>query len=239
MNLPDRSAQFSQQSESMFGAIAPRYDLLNRVLSFGQDIYWRKKAIDSLAPLKECCYLDVATGTADLALEIAKRRHCKVYGVDFCTPMLNLGMQKVKRKHREKTISLVAGCGEALPFGDDLFDGTCIAFGLRNFSSPENGLKEMMRILRPKGRMVVLEFSMPENMLLKWIYKSYFDIILPVFGRFVSRHESAYKYLPESVSQFPQREGFTQMMELAGFKQVSFQNLTFGIVTLYTGVKSG
>ncbi len=238
MNLPERSAQFPQQIESMFGAIAPRYDFLNRVLSFGQDIYWRKKAVAVLAPSKDGCYLDVATGTADLAIEIAKCRVRKVYGVDFCIPMLNLGMNKVKRKNRKDDIAFIAGCGEALPFADNLFDGTSVAFGLRNFSSPENGLKEMIRILKPKGRIVVLEFSMPENIFLKWIYKSYFDIILPIFGRMVSKHDSAYKYLPESVSHFPQRKEFAEMMEFAGFKQVGFQNLTFGIVTLYTGVKN-
>ena len=238
MKSPERSDQFSQQIESMFSSIAPRYDILNRILSFGQDIYWRKKATHALAPLKKGKYLDLATGTADLALEIVRRKACKVYGVDFCLPMLSLATNKIQQKNRSDDINLIAGSGESLPFADNYFDGTSIAFGLRNFSSPEKGLKEMVRTLKPAGRMVILEFSMPESVILKWIYKFYFDIILPIFGRMVSKHDSAYNYLPESVSLFPQRRELALMIETAGFKQVNFKDLTFGIVTLYTGVKN-
>ncbi|QPJ65909.1 MAG: bifunctional demethylmenaquinone methyltransferase/2-methoxy-6-polyprenyl-1,4-benzoquinol methylase UbiE [Candidatus Nitrohelix vancouverensis] len=237
MTLTDRTSLFAQQIESMFGAIAPRYDFLNRLLSCGQDIYWRRKAVDLLEPEDDACYLDLATGTADLALEIKVRRksRARVIGADFCHPMLQLG--QVKARKESVDIALVGASGDALPFADASFSGVAIAFGIRNFAEPEKGLSEILRVLKDRGKLVVLEFSLPDHPFLKWAYQFYFVRVLPLIGRLISRHGAAYSYLPESVLRFPQRGRFVEMMEAQGFREVAFRNLTFGIVSLYWGRK--
>ncbi len=241
MQTVEKAPEFPRQIQKMFGAVAPKYDFLNRLLSAGRDQHWRKAAVDLLSPEKGQQFLDVATGTADIALEIASRHpsELKVMGIDFSGPMLRLGRKKVAEKQLEKTITLQKGCGQSLPFADGSFHGVISAFGLRNFSDPERALNEMHRVLQPKGNMVILEFSHPPNLLLGWCYLFYFQFLLPQIGKIFSHHKSAYNYLPESVAHFPMRDDLALLIERSGFQCVSHQDLTFGIVTLYHGIKNG
>lgn len=227
------------QIQRMFSAIAPRYDFLNRLLSCGQDQYWRKAAVNCLAPKAGDYFLDLATGTADIALEIAARDplNIKVVGVDLSYAMLQLGKKKIRSRNLEKTINLQTGVAEHLAFADKTFDGVISAFGVRNFSNIERGLQEMLRVLKSKGRIVILEFSLPKNPLLSAGYRVYFDYFLPLIGRAVSGHHFAYRYLPESVSAFPSPSEFIKVMESNGFENVMYKNLTLGIATIYTGYK--
>lgn len=241
MQTLEKTPEFSHQIQSMFGAVAPKYDLLNRLLSAGRDQYWRKVAVDLLAPKQGERFLDLATGTGDIALEIASRHpsKIKVMGIDFSGPMLELGQRKIKSKNLEASIPLQKGCGESLPFADDSFHGVITAFGIRNFSNPERSLREIHRVTKNDGRIIILEFSHPSNAILGAMYKLYFHFLLPQVGKFFSRHNNAYHYLPQSVSQFPMRANFALLMETAGFKDVTYSDLTFGIVTLYQGKKYG
>lgn len=241
MQTLDRVPDFPRQIQSMFGAVAPKYDFLNRLLSAGRDQYWRKSAVDLLAPEKGERFLDVATGTADIALEIASRHpsEIKVMGIDFSGPMLKLGWKKVVEKNLEKAITLQKGCGQSLPFAGESFHGVVTSFGLRNFSDPGLALAEMHRVLKPKGKVVILEFSHPTNPILSWGYRLYFHLLLPQVGKIFSRHKSAYNYLPQSVSKFPMREELALLMERSGFQCVTHRDLTCGIVTLYHGIKNG
>ena len=226
----------ANQIQAMFNAVAPRYDFLNRLLSAGNDKRWRKLAVNEFESVANKTYLDVATGTADIALEIASRQPGprKIFGMDFSQSMLELGNNKVSGQD----IKLIPGSAEHIPLKDNIFDGVITAFGVRNFSDAEQGLREMHRVLKPRGRIVVLEFSFPKNGLLQWLYRFYFENILPLTGRIISGHKSAYSYLPASVANFPQGNAFKKMLEESGFESVSFKELTFGIVTLYTGLKN-
>jgi demethylmenaquinone methyltransferase/2-methoxy-6-polyprenyl-1,4-benzoquinol methylase len=241
MQTLDRAPGFPRQIQDMFGAIAPKYDFLNRLLSAGQDRHWRKAAVDLLSPKKGERFLDIATGTADIALEIASRHpsELKVMGVDFSGPMLELGQKKIADQHLEQTITLQKGCAESLPFADNSFHGVISAFGLRNFSNTQRALKEMHRVLQEDGEVVILEFSHPTNPLLGWGYLFYFQYLLPLVGKFFSRHKSAYTYLPESVAKFPKRDELARLMEQSGFRNVTQKDLTFGIVGLCHGIKNG
>ncbi len=239
MQILEKTPDFSRQIQSMFGAVAPKYDLLNRLLSAGRDQYWRKVAVDRLSPNPGERFLDLATGTGDIAVEIASRHpsKVKVMGMDFSGPMLRLCHRKIKFKNMEAFISLQKGCGESLPFADASFDGVTTAFGIRNFSNPERSLREMHRVTKTDGRIVILEFSHPSNAFLAAMYQFYFHFLLPQVGKLISDHNSAYHYLPQSVSQFPMREDFASLMQEAGFKEVTYCDLTFGIVSLYQGIK--
>ncbi|GJL78208.1 MAG: ubiquinone/menaquinone biosynthesis C-methyltransferase UbiE [Nitrospinaceae bacterium] len=240
MQTLEKTPDFSRQIQSMFGAVAPRYDFINRLLSAGRDQYWRKVAVDLLSPNQGEQFLDIATGTSDIALEIASRHpsRIKVMGMDFSGPMLNLGKGKIAARGFTNSICLQKGCGEDLPFADASFHGAITAFGIRNFSDPERSLGEMHRVLKKNGRMVILEFSHPTNAVLGSLYRFYFHRLLPQVGKTISRHNSAYQYLPQSVSHFPMRGEFACLMEKAGFRGVSYRDLTFGIVTLYRGEKN-
>jgi len=234
--VEDRIA-FFRQVQDMFSSIAPHYDLLNRVLSLGLDGYWRKKAVGRLAPQSGEKYLDLATGTADVALEIACRApNVQIVGVDFCGAMLEGAARKIK-KRRVTSIELKSASAESLPFDNVSFHGIITAFGVRNFSSIEQSLGEMLRVLKPAGKVVILEFSLPRNSLLQAGYRIYFDHVLPRIGRMVSGHPSAYQYLPDSVGRFPVRDDFARLLQDAGFQDVTHSDLTFGVVTIYTGVK--
>ena len=226
--------------QAMFNDLAPRYDLLNRVLSGGYDQHWRKIAVNQLGNLRNKTFLDVATGTADIVLEIAKRSPppLQIIGMDFSQSMLKLGSNKINKIKLKKEISLIPGSAESIPLKDQIFDGAITAFGVRNFSDVHKGILEMHRVLKPNGKVVVLEFSFPNNRLLKWLYRFYFEKILPIVGRIISGHKNAYSYLPESVANFPQGESFKKLLEDSGFKKVSLKKLTLGIVTLYTGIKN-
>lgn len=228
----------------MFTAIAPRYDFLNRLLSFGYDRRWRKTLVDMLAPKADGPlprgerFLDVATGTADIALEIAVRGPgVKIAGVDFSHRMVELGKRKIIERNLRNAIDLQVGDGECLPFADGVFHGATCAFGIRNYADIEKGLAEIRRVLKGNGKIAILEFSMPDNFILKSIYRFYFNFMLPLLGNAISGHRSAYSYLPRSVSQFPETGDFARILQKAGFRDVIYRRLTLGIVSIYTGLK--
>jgi demethylmenaquinone methyltransferase/2-methoxy-6-polyprenyl-1,4-benzoquinol methylase len=223
--------------QDMFNAVAPKYDFLNSLLSAGCDRYWRKVAVDELEPIVNCFFLDVATGTADIALEVALRGESQVIGVDFSTEMLERGKNKVVARNMQSSVQLFPGAAENLPLKTNSFDGAISAFGARNFAEIDHAIDEIYRVLKPKGKIVILEFSFPQNGFLKWLYLLYFERILPLMGRFVSGHKSAYSYLPDSVGTFPKGEAFASLLKKTGFESVTFKELTFGVTTIYTGFK--
>lgn len=233
-------APLNRQVQKMFSDIAPRYDLLNRLLSCGLDQNWRRRAVARLSPKPGERFLDIATGTADMALEIVRKvpeGAVQVVGMDFSEKMLELAQRKIDDQGRLPSIQLKSGSAESLPFEDNCFDGTTTAFGVRNFSDVDQSLREMHRVIKPGGRCVILEFALPRNPILNTLYRFYFDYLLPRVGRLISRHPSAYTYLPKTVASFPVRKEFSNLMQQAGFKTVTFKELTFGTVILYTGIK--
>ena len=237
MTVEDTTA-FTRQTREMFTSIAPKYDFLNRLLSVGRDKYWRQRAIDLLDPMGKERILDVATGTGDMVIEVAKRNlSVQIFGIDFSQRMLDLGRIKIAQRGYNQAVSLHIGSGECLPFADESFDGVICAFGIRNFADVQLGLREFFRVLKPGGRVVVLEFSIPQNQFLKTAYEWYFNIILPKIGNIISGHLNAYSYLPESVANFPSQKKFIKWIEKIGFKKVSFSELTFGIVSIHRGYK--
>ena len=223
----------------MFDGIAPRYDLLNRLLSLGIDRRWRRFAVGQLQIPKGGRVLDIATGTCDVALEIARQTDPSVtiVGEDFTQGMLVQGQQKLNNSSYRDRITLVNAPCEEIPHPDNSFDGITIAFGIRNVVDRQAGLKEMVRVLKPGGRAVILEFSHPRSRLFRNIYYFYFQKILPWIGGLLSTR-SAYQYLPDSVLEFPSQEEFKQMMGDAGFQRLQSCDLTFGIATVYVGDKS-
>jgi demethylmenaquinone methyltransferase/2-methoxy-6-polyprenyl-1,4-benzoquinol methylase len=227
------------QVEAMFDEIAPRYDLLNRVLSFGIDVWWRKRAVawlgESLGAHRPDRLLDVATGTADLAVEALSLGPREVVGVDLSEGMLSFGREKVRKRGLDRRITLVQGDAAALPFDDAAFGGALVAFGVRNFESLEAGLAGIRRVLKPGAPLVVLEFSHPTAFPVKQGYAVYSKHVLPRIGRTVSGSSEAYEYLPESVAAFPDGEAFLGVFRAAGFRDVEARPLTFGIVSLYRG----
>jgi demethylmenaquinone methyltransferase/2-methoxy-6-polyprenyl-1,4-benzoquinol methylase len=226
-----------EQVASMFNNIAHRYDFLNRSLSMGIDIIWRKKAIAQLREIQPKTILDVATGTGDVALEAMSLNPKRITGIDISVGMLELGRQKVAKRNLSQKIELLEGDSENLPFADNNFDAVTVAFGVRNFENLLKGLKEINRVLRPGGKLVVLEFSQPKAFPIKQLYWFYFNNILPLFGKMLSKDASAYTYLPESVKAFPDGQDFLNVMQQAGFVQSRQMALTFGIASIYTGTK--
>lgn len=222
--------------ENMFDAVAPRYDLLNRVLSLGIDRYWRSRAVRTLSDVQLTRVLDVATGTADLALKIQRTlRPRETVGIDLSTEMLRLGQKKIDRKGLGSRISLVEGDAAALPFDDDSFDAAFVAFGVRNFEDLDAGLGDIQRVLRSGGSLVVLEFSQPRTFPIKQLYGWYSKHVLPRIGGLLSPDEGAYEYLPSSVAAFPDGPDFLNRLVDVGFTDVQWEPLTFGIASLYTG----
>jgi demethylmenaquinone methyltransferase/2-methoxy-6-polyprenyl-1,4-benzoquinol methylase len=222
----------------MFDDIAWRYDFINHFLTLGIDVWWRRKTIQLISNKENPIILDIATGTADLAISLAKHKHpFQVIGIDISEGMLEYGKTKIKRLELNNQIVLQQGNGEELPFSDNSFDVVTIGFGIRNFEHPAKGLSEMFRVLKSKGELVILEFSRPKNHFLCRLFDLYFCYILPYIGKIFSKHDTAYKYLPESVMQFPYGCNFLKMMQQAGFDQTIFLSLTMGIVTIYKGVK--
>jgi demethylmenaquinone methyltransferase/2-methoxy-6-polyprenyl-1,4-benzoquinol methylase len=218
----------------MFDAIAPRYDLLNRVLSAGIDRYWRRRAIASLGTRPDGVLLDVCCGTADVALQArAAGAVGKVVGVDFAGAMLAIGHAKVARAGESARIALLRGDATALPAASGSADGVTVAFGIRNVERPELACREMTRVLRPGGRLAILEFGEPRLPGLAALYRWYFRHVLPRVGRLISGQGVAYSYLPASVSNFPPPEVFCQTLRAAGFVDVRAVPLTLGIVYLY------
>jgi demethylmenaquinone methyltransferase / 2-methoxy-6-polyprenyl-1,4-benzoquinol methylase len=231
----------STRVRQMFGQIAGRYDLLNRLLSLGIDRSWRRKTVKLVPPKGEAPILDVCTGTADLALAYwrATGGRVPIVGTDFCEPMLAIGRQKCCRAGADAAITLLEADTLQLPFPDDTFQIVCVAFGLRNLADTDAGLREMTRVCRPNGRVAVLEFSMPTAWPLGAIYGWYFRHVLPRIGQALARNtQAAYNYLPQSVGRFPQAEALAERMEAAGLSGVEFHRFTCGVATLYIGRKS-
>lgn len=225
------------QVRDMFNSIAPRYDLLNHVLSLGIDIIWRKKVIRLIKQHNHQTILDVATGTGDLAIAAAKLNPEKIVGIDISGEMLKYQAVKLKNKNLESLIELKQGDGESLPFDESTFDVAMVAFGVRNFENLEIGLKEMHRVLKKNGIVVILEFSKPDRFPVMQFYNFYFKRILPSVGKLISRSDHAYNYLPDSVGHFPSGEAFSAFLREAGFKKTKTMPLTFGIASIYTGQK--
>lgn len=220
--------------QDMFGSVAPRYDLLNRLLSARRDVAWRKQAAAALALPDGSLVVDLCCGTGDQALAVADESH-RVAAADFCLPMLGLAEAKYRRRAGATPHGL-AGDTLILPFGDDVFDGATASFGLRNVADLPAALAEIARVLKPKGRVAFLEAAVPEN-LLRRPYLWYFTRVLPRIGRLLSHRGSAYSYLPDSVLDFPQRDRFVELMRQAGLEQGRWRDLSAGAVCLYTAAK--
>ena len=224
--------------ESMFDSIAWRYDFLNHFLSFGIDRLWRKRAIRIISKnYKNPHILDVATGTADLAIAAMKINPSKIDGIDISQKMLDIGKVKIEEKGFSGTIELLQGDSENIPFGNNVFDVAMVAFGVRNFSEPFKGLKEMNRVLRNEGMIMVLEFSKPSGFPFRPVFNFYFLNILPFFGKLFSKDKAAYSYLPDSVMKFPDNEAFLKLLVQAGFSCTKQIKLTGGVASIYTGIK--
>lgn len=221
----------------MFDSISGRYDFLNHFLSLGVDRIWRRKAINMLRSHKPEFILDVATGTGDLAIQALTLNPVKVTGIDISEGMLNKGRAKLAARQLNDRVELLTGDSENIPFGENKFDAVTVAFGVRNFEDLEKGLREIYRVLRPGGHLVVLEFSRPGLFPFKQVYNFYFRRILPGIGRLISKDRAAYTYLPESVRHFPDGENFTNILRNVGFKNTTCKSLTFGISSVYSGQK--
>lgn len=222
---------------SLFDNIAYRYDLLNHLLSGGVDFYWRRAAIQKLTARKPKRILDVATGTADFAFSAMRLQPENIVGVDISEQMLEIGRKKIAHRNLSETIQLQSGEAEDLKFGDDHFDAAIVAFGARNFEHLDKGLSEMNRVVRKGGSIVVLEFSRPKMFPLKQLYFFYFKNVLPFVGKLISKDSEAYQYLPDTVMKFPEGKEFLERLRMAGFSLLQEDRLTFGIATIYSGVK--
>jgi demethylmenaquinone methyltransferase/2-methoxy-6-polyprenyl-1,4-benzoquinol methylase len=237
---PDKNSDAGKKEQvaRMFDSISGRYDFLNRFLSLGIDKGWRRAAIKKVASHNPSSILDVATGTADLAIAAYRiAKPSEVIGVDISEGMLAEGRKKINKLGYEKIIDLRTGDSENLPFADNSFDAVTVGFGVRNFENLELGLSEIYRVLKPGGMIAVLEFSKPSVFPIKQIYNFYFKTILPFWGRFISGDKTAYTYLPESVQAFPDGIAFTEILSKLQFNKPIQQKLTFGICSLYTAIK--
>jgi demethylmenaquinone methyltransferase/2-methoxy-6-polyprenyl-1,4-benzoquinol methylase len=241
-----------QQIAAMFDKIAFRYDFLNRFLSGGIDIYWRRRAIRELAAGAGAgataagagatgkTILDVATGTADMAIMMARYLSgSQITGIDISTGMLEIGRQKVTRLRLADKVTLQTGDSEAIHFPGDHFDAVTVAFGVRNFENLEKGLLEMLRVLKPGGRLVVLEFSQPRTPGVRQIYDLYLRLVAPNVGKMVSSSREAYQYLNDSVKAFPEGENFIRILETCGYRNTRLRRLSLGVCSLYIGEKQG
>ena len=218
----------------MFDRISPKYDALNHLLSFNIDKVWRKKTAKAVAKSHPNTILDLATGTADLAIAMAKRNpQAHILGMDISEKMLDIGKEKVMHQNLANQIELRLGDAASLPFEDDSFDAITVAFGVRNFEDLGKGLSEISRVLKPGGQAVILEFSMPERFPVKQLYRFYFRRLLPFIGKLISKDNSAYAYLPASVERFPKPKAFLELLAQHGLIRGTVRPLTFGIATLY------
>lgn len=231
----DRSKK--EQVTEMFDTISENYDGLNRVISFGIDIKWRKKVVAIVGKIQPNKILDVATGTGDLAISLSKTGAEEIIGLDISTGMLEIGKQKIKSKLLSDTIKMVVGDSENLPYQDNYFDAITVAFGVRNFENLEKGLAEIYRVLKPGGVFVVLETSIPTKTPYKQGYNFYSKRILPLIGKVFSKDKSAYTYLSESAAAFPYGEAFNNILKKIGFIDVEDMPQTFGVATIYKASK--
>lgn len=233
-----QNATKKEQVATMFNNISGTYDFLNHFLSLGIDILWRKKAIKELKAIKPRIMLDVATGTGDFAFEaINILQPEKIIGVDISEGMLDVARKKINERNLQHIFSVQMGDSEGLQFSDDHFDAITVAFGVRNYQNLEKGLADMYRVLKPEGKIVILEFSKPRAFPIKQGYNFYSNQVLPFFGKMFSKDKSAYTYLPESVAAFPDGDDFIKLMDKVGFKKSKDIRLSFGICAIYTGVK--
>ncbi|TXE07198.1 bifunctional demethylmenaquinone methyltransferase/2-methoxy-6-polyprenyl-1,4-benzoquinol methylase UbiE [Seonamhaeicola algicola] len=226
-----------EQVTKMFDTISGDYDGLNRVISFGIDVKWRKKVVNIVKNTNPNTILDIATGTGDLAINLAQTNATKITGLDISSGMLEIGKQKIKTKGLDTKIEMVLGDSENMPFANNTFDAITVAFGVRNFENLENGLKEIYRVLKPNGTFVILETSVPTKTPFKQGYKLYTKHILPLIGKVFSKDRSAYKYLSESASVFPYGEALNNILRKTGFINVEDFPQTFGVATIYKSSK--
>ncbi|MDR3273292.1 MAG: bifunctional demethylmenaquinone methyltransferase/2-methoxy-6-polyprenyl-1,4-benzoquinol methylase UbiE [Flavobacteriaceae bacterium] len=225
-----------KQVEEMFDNISENYDFLNRLLSFKIDIYWRKQLENNVIRLKPEKILDVATGTGDLAILHAKKNDAEIVGLDLSKKMLDFAQIKIQKNHLEKRIQLVKGDAENLPFQNNEFDAVTVAFGVRNFENLEKGIKEMGRVLKDNGKLFILEFSKPSGFFAPF-FMFYFKKILPNIGKIISGDARAYTYLPDSVDSMPHGDKMKKLILQNGFKEAYYRRLTFGVATIYEGIK--
>jgi demethylmenaquinone methyltransferase/2-methoxy-6-polyprenyl-1,4-benzoquinol methylase len=238
--VPYKNSESSkkQQVADMFDDIAVKYDFLNRFLSAGIDIGWRKKAIRQLQELQPKKILDVATGTADVAIMASGiLKPEKIIGIDISDGMLEIGRQKIAKQELNGIIELLNGDSETINFGDATFDAVTVAFGVRNFQHLEKGLSEIKRVLKPGGKLVVLEFSQPKMPVVKSIYNLYMKVICPNVGKLFSKNRNAYKYLDASIKKFPEGKNFTQILDNLGYLNTYSKPLSLGICSIYCGTK--
>ena len=226
-----------EQVTKMFDTISKEYDGLNRVISFGIDIKWRKKVVAIVASSKPKTILDIATGTGDMAINLAETSATKITGLDISEGMLNVGKQKILDKGLENKIKMVVGDSENLPFEENTFDAITVGFGVRNFETLEKGLSEILRVLKPGGVFVILETSIPTKTPFKQGYLFYSKYILPLIGKLFSKDRSAYRYLSDSASVFPYGEALNNILRKTGFINVESKPQTFGVATIYTSSK--
>lgn len=220
----------------LFDGIAGTYDMLNHLLSLNIDKSWRKKTVKMLTPCNQL--LDVAIGTADLSLEIMKQKKAQeIQGLDVSKEMMRLGEEKVRKAGLEGKVKFELGSALEMPYADNSYDAVTCAYGVRNFPDADKGLEEFFRVMKPGGQLAILEFSYPTNPVIRWAYDLFFSHVLPLIGRMVSKDKGAYAYLNESVKNFMWGEEMCEHIKAAGFKDVKFRTLTFGITTIYTGKK--
>jgi demethylmenaquinone methyltransferase/2-methoxy-6-polyprenyl-1,4-benzoquinol methylase len=238
--VPYKESELSKKNQiaGMFDKIAFRYDFLNHFLSAGIDVSWRKKAIKQLESLKPETVLDVATGTGDVAILTHNILHPKkITGIDISEGMLEIGRKKIEKLGLEKEIELLSGDSESIAFPNASFDAITVAFGVRNFENLEKGLKEMLRVLKPNGKLIVLEFSKPKQVAFKGLYNFYMKVVAPGIGKIIAKNKDAYRYLNNSVQKFPEGNEFVAILNKAGFKNTYCKALTLGICSIYSGEK--
>lgn len=226
-----------EEVATMFNNISAKYDFLNHFLSLGIDKLWRKKAIKMLGEVKPKRILDIATGTGDFAIESLKLNPEEVIGIDISAGMLDKGREKMVKRKIDHIITMKLGDSEDLPFEDNYFDGLTVGFGVRNFEHLENGLSEMLRVVRPGGKLIILEFSKPKKFPIKQGFNFYSKNIIPILGKTISKDAKAYTYLPESVAAFPEGRDFETILEKLGYKEVKSTLVSGGIATIYSGLK--
>lgn len=233
----DSSRTKKEQVTEMFDTISENYDGLNRVISFGIDVKWRKKVVALVSKIKPNRILDVATGTGDLAINLTKTGASEIVGLDISAGMLAVGRHKIDDQQLQQTITMVQGDSENLPYDDQHFDAITVAFGVRNFENLEKGLSEIYRVLKSGGIFVVLETSVPTKTPYKQGYSFYCSKILPLIGKTFSKDKSAYSYLSESAASFPHGEAFNNILKKIGFIEIKDRPQTFGVATIYTATK--
>ncbi len=233
----DSSLSKKEQVAQMFDTISGNYDNLNRVISFGIDIKWRKKVLEMVRKSNPKTILDIATGTGDLAILMSQTKAEKIIGLDISAGMLEVGVQKIAAKNLTQTIEMVLGDSENMPFEDDYFDAITVAFGVRNFENLEKGLAEILRVLKPNGTFVILETSVPDKTPYKQGYQLYSNYVLPLIGKLFSKDDVAYGYLSESAAAFPYGEKLNNILRKIGFIEVVALPQTFGVATIYSASK--